>query len=303
VTKRAHLEAADIERELIDSFFDDEPPPQAKPAAMAALGVLAVGVTASSAATAASGFAPAGTAASVAAPSAIALSSVPKVGVLMVVKWVGVGALGGATLIGGKELIAPPRAHRSAPTQVRASTVSGSGEPRVSGQSSSGREVADLAVPSVPEGVPPSVAARPDETLPKPIGLGVPRSPMPAAREPGPARGNDLPAVALPATETPSASPPPAERSAPAQALAREVQLLDNARREIAAAEPVAALALLDAHDREFPTGALRPEAVVLRIEALMKTGNRRAAFELGERSVGTLPDGYARRIKNLLAQ
>jgi hypothetical protein len=82
-----------------------------------------------------------------------------------------------------------------------------------------------------------------------------------------------------PAEYTPShpAEYAPSHPEAPGEpledALATEVRLIDGARAAIDGGDPARALALLDDHDRRFPTGSLAPEAAALRVEALCASG------------------------------
>jgi len=105
-------------------------------------------------------------------------------------------------------------------------------------------------------------------------------------------------------TATPTASSPPvAAVPAPAQSsLAEELRLLDQARAALQQGQPADALAALRQRDRKHPQGALGPEATVLRVQALLATGNRSAAETAGQRWLGRHPTGaHSRRIRELL--
>lgn len=65
-------------------------------------------------------------------------------------------------------------------------------------------------------------------------------------------------------------------------ALARELALLDEARLQVAK-EPRAALTTLDRHRAQFPRGALKLEADLLRVEAQLNLGRRAEATRLAE--------------------
>jgi TolA-binding protein len=101
-----------------------------------------------------------------------------------------------------------------------------------------------------------------------------------------------LPAVPPPATASgpPALSalePTPAARSAP-RARARErdprveLQLLDQAQEAVTAGRFEAALALLEAHARRFPNGALVEERDALLIRTLSSLGRSSEAREAG---------------------
>lgn len=90
----------------------------------------------------------------------------------------------------------------------------------------------------------------------------------------------------------------PAEQSS----LAYEIELLDLARRNLAQGNPAAALAALDRRQVEIPSGALGPEATVLRVEALLRSGDRNAAAALANGFLAQNPSGpHAVRIRRLL--
>jgi hypothetical protein len=122
--------------------------------------------------------------------------------------------------------------------------------------------------------------------------LAVSRSeppPRPPAIAPAIERPPNLPAafasVTAPAREPrppPSVDrPPPAPTAAFGRAddtLDREVSLLDTARSALAGGDAAAALRALDRRDREFPRGALGPEALVIRVQAQLARGNRAGA-------------------------
>ncbi len=65
-----------------------------------------------------------------------------------------------------------------------------------------------------------------------------------------------------------------------------------------------APLTLLRDYDARFPDGALRSEATMLRIEALIATGRRDEAARLGRSVIDRDPDGpYVARIRSLLGE
>lgn len=99
-------------------------------------------------------------------------------------------------------------------------------------------------------------------------------------------------------------SPVSAETSSPPSAarLAREVALLDKVRAAVSARAWNRALGLLGRYDREFPHGALRPEARVLEVEALARSGNLRAATRIAQPILDRAPESLgAARIRRVL--
>lgn len=130
-----------------------------------------------------------------------------------------------------------------------------------------------------------------------------------------PRRVQDAPLeTALPAVEQPLAlealTPPAPVESQPESAreaheinpaLAAEVQLLARAR-TLAHTDPTGALALLQRHAHEFPSGALSVEREVLVIESLHRSGQRARAAERARRLLSRSPSGlYAARLRALL--
>jgi outer membrane protein assembly factor BamD (BamD/ComL family) len=63
-----------------------------------------------------------------------------------------------------------------------------------------------------------------------------------------------------------------------AEALAAELAILDRTKRALENGDPSGALKQLETHDAQFRDGRLAPEATVLRIEALIASGDTRAA-------------------------
>jgi hypothetical protein len=120
------------------------------------------------------------------------------------------------------------------------------------------------------------------------------------------------PAVEAPSSATaPSAAVSarvPADRlwalSAPesADSIARQTAAIDGARRALESGNVGGALADLDGYEREFPRGAFGHEVTALRVQALLKKGDRAAAMALGKRFLAAHPRSpLARRIEAML--
>jgi TolA-binding protein len=91
-------------------------------------------------------------------------------------------------------------------------------------------------------------------------------------------------------------------RGAGSDSLSRELTLIDGARAALLRGEPASALRTLQAYRSQFPKGALRAEATVQRVEALIATGDRDAATTIGESFLKRYPESpYSRRIASLL--
>jgi hypothetical protein len=276
------IDAERIESALLGSFDDDEPPRGAKLAAMAALGAgVAHGSIVSGAV---SGFTRAGIGARTAAMTA------SKTTALVALKWFGVGILGGTAVVGPLELV---NRHRASLQETTAALVP-SATPRTA------RSEWPTPIPAAIDlsSEKPAELLRPAARAPLSRGLS-PQGEL-LARD----RGSAAPAppAALPMSE-PWAGAPVASASAPRPPpLAGEIAWLDGARRALAAGQPALAVSLLDHYDREFDSGALRPEAIVLRVEALVKAGDGAGAAALARRSVATLPETYGEKIRLLLS-
>lgn len=101
------------------------------------------------------------------------------------------------------------------------------------------------------------------------------------------------------ARRTPDRAPRAPERS---KSIAREIAQLDAARDRLHRGEARAALALLEAYRSEHPSGVLQQEAALLRIEALVRTGERDAVRQLARRFLRDHPGSpHAQRIRALL--
>jgi len=86
--------------------------------------------------------------------------------------------------------------------------------------------------------------------------------------------------------------------------LARETELVDRARAELAAGQAGPALAILDEYQAQFPRPRYAPEALYLRMEALLAQGNRQAAKQLAKRLASSYPQSpHAARAEALLSR
>jgi hypothetical protein len=147
-----------------------------------------------------------------------------------------------------------------------------------------------------------------------PDAVAMPSVPIPGS--PSPTRS--LPARAAAPAETPAV----ASRGAPsidarspvrpltsatpgaADRLREQAQILDGARTLLALGDAPGALARLGDYDRRFPSGSLREEAQLLRIEALTHAGDRGAASALARGFLRTYPASvHADRVAALLQE
>jgi hypothetical protein len=84
--------------------------------------------------------------------------------------------------------------------------------------------------------------------------------------------------------------------------LSRELSLVDSARQALLRGDPKLTLSRLDAYRTQFPKGALRSEAAMLRVEALVAVGDRAGAKRVGQQLLRGAPNSpYSQRIRSLL--
>jgi hypothetical protein len=123
---------------------------------------------------------------------------------------------------------------------------------------------------------------------------------MPAAAEPVIAEAviaeaviAEPPVVASPRTQAPRVrTTPPPEVEAPidAEKLAEEVRAVDRARSALAAGRAAETLSALDDYDRRFGGRRFAPEALYLRMQALLALGRNAEARNIAERLVRSFP-------------
>jgi TolA-binding protein len=112
-----------------------------------------------------------------------------------------------------------------------------------------------------------------------------------SAAEPQAAHADDMPAVEDSRVEDPVA-----------RSIAPEIQALDVARAALHAGDAARALEALEAYARRYPGGVLRQESTALRVEALLETGDERAAAAIARRFLRDNPDSpHAKRVRSLL--
>lgn len=140
---------------------------------------------------------------------------------------------------------------------------------------------------------PPAPVAPPPATVVQ----VAPVAPAPVVTQAAPA-----PAVVEeePAPKAPVSRPQPRA----SDALAAELRALEEARGAFVRGDHAQALRLLDAYNARFPRRSLGTEATVLRIETLVKRGDRAQATRLGRDFLARHADGpYARRVRSLIGE
>lgn len=287
----------DVERALLESFAEDAAPRPAKAAVLSALGFNGALVASQTAA--------------VASPAA-------RVGVLLLTKWIGVGAMTGGLIVGALQAFAPrPESvvaidstivpKKEEPSAKRMDH--GSPEMKLDERGPAGAPSADGRAPSESASigtVPALRAARPrtatSHSLPESV--SVPRSPESPSAAPalGPPVLQGVGTAAFAESSSLSEAKPAAPATTLGTMLAAEVTELESVRQALATGAPATALSRLAHYDKEFPAGALRPEATVLRVEAWMKSGAPARAAEIAEASLPALPPRYAEKVRLLLS-
>ncbi|HEU4534250.1 MAG TPA: hypothetical protein VFS00_09030, partial [Polyangiaceae bacterium] len=116
----------------------------------------------------------------------------------------------------------------------------------------------------------------------------------------GPGAGG--PSGGAPGAGGPSGGAPGAAPSAPTvSALSLEAAGLEAARRALQGGDAARALALLDQLQREFPQGQMGPEALMMRLDAMVSRGDRAGAAAIARRRLAAQPNGpYAARLRAL---
>lgn len=230
-----------------------------------------------------------GPAAPAAGAAAAKAGSAAKTSALTTVHWVGLACLVGVCAAGG---FLASRAGRA-----------------TAGDAPHGVERTAVPFDHAPTAPPSSVASQ--GWYPAPIQVAslptVPEPPPPTTTPTASRFRTVIPAAAPPASTedelgtgyAPPDPPPPA-----APKLSPEIVLLDLTRKALGEGYGVRALTLLRDYDVRFPDGALRSEATMLRIEALMTVGRKDEAARLGRSVIDRDPDGpYVARIRSLLGE
>ncbi len=189
---------------------------------------------------------------------------------LVVVKWVGAGALAGIVATSAVYAVSEP--HVPSPSAQKAAapvvTASPRGAPTAPGNP---QPMHDEAAPP-----PPVEAASASAPAPSPA-LGTP------AR-------NALPQVSVPAEVDPGAQ------------LAAELGVLDSARQAVSAGNAPRALNALNDYDARFSHPNLLPEALYLRLEALTLQGDAAGTQAVARRILRSYPSGpHAARARAVL--
>lgn len=279
-----------LKRELLESArLDVQPLPSSvrKQALLAATIAVATSTTAGTAGAAATATSATATSAALGTSASVALG---------LVKLGGIGALlvsvGTATYYGTAGVWHPPRTSSSAKStpEMRAASRRAPlpGTPTLSGVPSSAVGAGRMPDNNT-EGPRAGHAAGMNRSTPVDAGRDIvpvqpkPREGVSTLLEPSPGSTENV---------------PPQTRDA----LSEELALLDSARARLVAGDSGDTLFLLDEYAHAFPSGALQPEAMFLRIQALSQGGQQGAATQVGRRFLNQYPTSpHADRVRALI--
>jgi hypothetical protein len=266
-------DATQAERRLLLSARDDGPTRGSRERLFVALGIggaTALGAAAASAT--ATHLSAAGSTLAASGAAAALSKAVPSgagVTALAIMKWVGIGAIAGLVTTGTANLIDAPAA--AAPAAARGEKAPDERNARASAVYAP----AALATPPTPAETPA-------------IEQEIPPPPAPAA--------------AAPTVQKVSAPKPVA--GTPTANVGKEVSTLDRAREALAAGDTPSAFQALGQHESEFAAGVLRPEAELLRIQALIARGEYNSAAVMARGFLMKNPKSpHVGRVRALLAQ
>lgn len=266
----------ELEALLLQSADDDEPAVDALERVSAALGVSAGALGAVA------------TGSALGAPAAIAGKAVALSKPLTfasLAKWLAVG-IGAGMATGGVAQVAS-RAFEPAPHAVVAPRTVVA-EPRAKTALAAARVIETAAPAAEPT---PPISASPASTATFPA--------LPAAT----ATAEPAPTAAPAHTGSASFDAPESSPSTESSStLSDETKTLDGARHALATGNAGAALGMLEHYRAKWPRGALRAEAALLRVDALLRLGNRPAAEREANALIHAAPTSrYATRAKALL--
>jgi hypothetical protein len=223
-------------------------------------------------------------------PSATTAAAATKVGAAatfaVIAKWVGIG-MATAVVAAGAAYEAP--------------RLMGRGESSVAApidQAPGRLPVGEVNRAPAPSPLQASESSHAENALADENPVGIPAagvSPPPAPRLP-----RSVPTAARD-TNTDPPSPSPRVEAPEPPGLSREVAMLDSAR-QMVSTNPAGTLRALDDYQSQFPHGDLAPEALVLRIEALVRSGQQPRADKLAREYLERNPGSpHARKIRTLL--
>jgi hypothetical protein len=282
--------ADELETLLLHSAEDDEPSEGAMDKVGLALGLGASALAVAQVTTTLV------TPATVAGPGA-ALAK--QLGVASLAKWLGLGIAAGLVTGGAAHVAtsvsspATPRPAVVAPSLERSPSrdpaMAPAAQAPLVGQQQTVPPAA-LAVPAVPLGATLGAAKVPLGVT----ALPVPEATVTSAAPSGPSSASFAPLAPV--------DEPARAASLPVSSLGDETQALDRVREHLGAGNAAQALAAIQRYRAKWPRGALAAEATLLRVDALLRSGNRSAAEFEANRLIKNAPQSrYAVRARALL--
>jgi hypothetical protein len=221
-----------------------------------------------------------------------AAPKVAAVGLVAIAKWVAAGSVLAAGVLTVAQhmrpsvVASPPAVAAPAPARIAAPSP------------------APVAAPASIDNTLPSVTAQaPVAEIPLPSPAAAPRHPRASPNGAGPTLLAAAPSSPMATAGAAPVSPSEAaEERRSLRALGEQVASIDRARGALAAGNPAEALRIVDEYDAKFPEGMLSQEATILRVEALVKEGDRPAAVAVGQRFLAAhATSPHAARVKQLL--
>jgi hypothetical protein len=264
--ERISQRSAGLSAQLLQAGADEQPGAQGMQRTLAALGVSTAVVATTTTASAVAGSAKlTGAVGGAGAGTAAAGGAVKAASATLLVKWIGIGVVGGVGLAGVAAVATTP-APRASVTPAPLAVPQ-----RVAGSQAAPRQADDASRPSV------SVAA--------------PEIEVPRATVVAPARSSASEPVAE----------PPLEVGAP---LAAEVSYVDRARALLTSGQSLQGLSLLQSYEQKFPEARLLPEVLFLRLETCDKLGRKSEARSAAQRLLEGFPKSpHAARARRVLEQ
>lgn len=258
--------------QLLRAGAEERPGPGGLERTLAALGVSGAVLTSSVAVSAAAGT----KLTSVASGGAAAVSSGAVAGgtggavsMALVVKWIGIGMIGGLGFAGAASVVTRPTPPTTAATS------------------------ASRHLPLAPR------SSSIEKAEPAPVVVGS-SAPEPAAPELARSPTTPVPVVHSSAVEAPAAAP---DRDS-GEPLSTEVAFVDRGRALLRAGQSQEGLALLEGYERTFHEARLLPEVLFLRLEAYERLGRAGDARGVAERLLKGFPKSpHAARARKSLEQ
>jgi hypothetical protein len=157
------------------------------------------------------------------------------------------------------------------------------------------RPVEELASsPSAPSGATSGIASGEPQAQPSEESAATPKAPSDSPTPP-----------ASVAVQAPKHDPQVSDaHPASSASLSDQLAIIDTAREEVRSNRSGEALSTLDRYAKSYPRGAFGPEAMLVRIEALLALGQRPEAVRLAHQFLERAPSSpYARRVRSLIGE